>query len=615
MDAASAAAYKSACEEAGHEIVSRARHFRHTETGEILGGNKSSRGFNLAGEAKIVPTPTKTEVTSIYANIPIYFEGRLRNQADILADIGDKHKLFHDSVNEGYAQIPLNGHKEVHKLDSRSYREILAGIYYELVKKGCNRNALKDALTTLNSKAKFTNEMREVWRRVAIDGNNIILDMGTPDWKVICISAKGWEENTGSTVMFQRMGKPQALPVPAKNGDFNKLWKYLNVREADRVLVAAWILMALNPRGPYPILCLSGEQGSGKSMQAKLLKRLTDPTSSPLRAPPKNIDDLMVGAHNSWVLCLDNLSYLSAQMSDALCRISTGGALSGRTLYTNNEETSDEIMRPQIINGIEDLAQRPDLANRAIQIELDAIPTVRREAEMLAAFGIDLPDIFGGLLDGLAMALHGKNDAELKDLPRMADFACWAAAGLPALGFDRDAFLAAYKSSIADGQNRALESSTVGRAIQKLIENCVDWQNTAAELLATLNAFVDPSVLHSHVWPKSIRSLYGHLNRIAPALRDINIHISKSRVKNVHMVHVCKVGKYPAQAAQAAEPAPDKASSVPAAAGYAGYAGLAAGLKISASPVDTPFLPDMPDMPDSSEDCTSTYAEGSGVEL
>lgn len=64
------------------------------------------------------------------------------------------------------------------------------------------------------------------------------------------------------------------------------------------------------------------------------------------------------------VLALDNLSGLDHRLPDALCRLAAGGALSGRKLYTDSDETLIEVQRPVILNGIDDLATRPDLAER-----------------------------------------------------------------------------------------------------------------------------------------------------------------------------------------------------------------------------------------------------------
>ena len=62
--------------------------------------------------------------------------------------------------------------------------------------------------------------------------------------------------------------------------------------------------------------------------------------------------DLQIAAHNSWVVSLDNLSFIPLWLSDCLCRLSTGGGFSSREVYTDAEETVLDAKRPIIINGL-----------------------------------------------------------------------------------------------------------------------------------------------------------------------------------------------------------------------------------------------------------------------
>ena len=70
------------------------------------------------------------------------------------------------------------------------------------------------------------------------------------------------------------------------------------------------------------------------------------------------------------MLAFDNLSFIDGTLADAMCRISTGAGFATRTLYTDTDETIIEVQRPQIVNGIPDLAERPDFADRSIVMTL-----------------------------------------------------------------------------------------------------------------------------------------------------------------------------------------------------------------------------------------------------
>jgi hypothetical protein len=209
------------------------------------------------------------------------------------------------------------------------------------------------------------------------------------------------------------------------------LWKLLNVSEAQRPLVIGSLLNAFDPEGPYFVTNYVGEHGTAKSSAARIERQLVDPSSNPLRSPPKGERDLIAQAASNRIVALDNLSYLPPWLSDAICRLATGGGHSARTLYTDLEEISLAVKRPVFLNGIEDVAVRPDLADRALQIELEEIPEENRMPEKVlwCEFDRHKTEIFSAILDALSCALRNRSKVKIKYLPRMADAVIWATAG------------------------------------------------------------------------------------------------------------------------------------------------------------------------------------------
>ena len=69
-----------------------------------------------------------------------------------------------------------------------------------------------------------------------------------------------------------------------------------------------------------------------------------------------------------------------------------------RQLYTDQDEVLFDAARPVILNGIEDIVARPDLADRAVFLTLEPIPEERRrpEAELWAAFEPNARAFWGG---------------------------------------------------------------------------------------------------------------------------------------------------------------------------------------------------------------------------
>ena len=140
------------------------------------------------------------------------------------------------------------------------------------------------------------------------------------------------------------------LPVPERGGSIEGLLPLLNLSSRnDFVLVIAWLLAALRPGGPHPVLAISGEQGSAKTVLSKMLKALVDSNVAPVRALPREERELMIAANNSYLLAFDNLSGLPAWLSDALCRLASGGSFAVRQLYTDDDEVLFQAARPLLV--------------------------------------------------------------------------------------------------------------------------------------------------------------------------------------------------------------------------------------------------------------------------
>ena len=99
--------------------------------------------------------------------------------------------------------------------------------------------------------------------------------------------AAGWTVEDTPPVLFKRTALMASLPEPEQGGDLDELWRWLNVTKEDRPLVAAYLVAALRPDLPHPVLDLSGEQGSGKTTAQKVLVKVIDPGPVPNRKPPR----------------------------------------------------------------------------------------------------------------------------------------------------------------------------------------------------------------------------------------------------------------------------------------------------------------------------------------
>lgn len=306
---------------------------------------------------------------------------------------------------------------------------------------------------------------------------------------VIEIDAAGWRPCPAPPVRFVRDKGMRPLPTPRPGGTLDDLRRVVHVPDdAPFALVRAWLARAFRAGGPFPLLVLLGEQGSAKTTTARVLKRLTDPRAADARAEPKDVRDLMIAARGSWTLAFDNLSGLPGWLSDALCRLATGGGFSTRELFTDDEEMTFEAKRPVILNGIEDFVTRPDLLERSILIRHPPIPEDRRrtEAAVWAEFAALAPGLLGALFDYIAGGLRQLPLLPDLPLPRMADFARFAVACEVARAGAREAFLTAYRENQAGTNEQVLDTSPVAAALQKFMDGKDEWAGSATDLLEAL---------------------------------------------------------------------------------------------------------------------------------
>jgi hypothetical protein len=442
----------------------------------------------------------------------------------------DDTVLLHAPDGVEYAIVTVNGHRETLKARSTAFRKYLARLFYLTEGKAPCSQALHDAINLICAQALYDGHEQEVYLRTAPrEGGGFWLDLCDSTWSAIEVTTHGWCVVENPPVRFRRAPGMLALPVPQHGGSLDEIGKFLNAKSADdMVLMLSWITAAMRPKGPFPVLALHGEHGSCKSTAARVIRLLVDPSTAPLSSADKMDErDLVICAHNSWVISLDNLSRLDAWLSDALCRLATGGGLRTRTLYTDAEETILDAQRPIIINGIENVATRGDLVDRSVTIYFNPIvPEQRREeSEFWATFAQARPRIFGAVLDAVVGGLrHIESGVKLERKPRMADFAVWGVAEEAPLGFAPGAFITAYTKNRTDANSLALESSPVSGAIMQMMATSAAWSGTATELLETLAPLAGEAARQKG-WPADGARLRKALPRLMPNLREVGIHI------------------------------------------------------------------------------------------
>ena len=439
-------------------------------------------------------------------------------------------ELFHDPDQQGWASVRVDTHWENYPIRARAFQLFLLRLYYLNTHESPGGQAIRAAAELFEARALFDGQECPVHLRVAEHGDRLYLDLCDRAWRAVEIDADGWRVVDRPPAKFRRTRGAQPLPEPERGGSLDELRSFFNVDHHGWTLIRAFLVAALRPGFPLPILIAKGEQGAGKSTACRVISSLIDPRTSALRGVPREVRDLTAAARNSWLVCFDNLSRLPEDLADAACRLATGGGFGGRQLYSDHDEAIFDATRPLVFNAIPDLATaRPDFLDRALIVEfLGITPEMRRdEAQFWREFSERQPRILGALLDAAVMGLRNLAQVKLERPPRLADFALWVSACDEALGMKPGEAMAACQANCAEARALALEASPLHEPLTELARE--GFTGTVAELHARLDSMVSDAIRRSVRWPKAPNGLGTALRRMATNLRAAGVELQFSR--------------------------------------------------------------------------------------
>ncbi|MCH7485270.1 MAG: hypothetical protein IIA90_09025, partial [Chloroflexi bacterium] len=483
-----------------------------------------------------------------------------KSQATIMTELAIESGavLFHTPEFKEYAALQVDGHVETMALKGQAVRRWLASLYRQATGGAVpGSQPIQDALTALQGRAVHEGDEEDVHIRIAGHEGAIYIDLGDRDWRVVKISTEGWEVLDVAPVYFRRTREMLPLPEP-ESGSIDALRPLLNTSsDTDFRLLMTTLATGFFPDGPFVVLVVTGEQGSAKSFLTRLMRDLIDPSAAPLRTLPRNTRDLMISATNAWTLNFDNVSYIPAWMSDALCGLSTGTGFATRELYTDSEEMIFAAARPIILNGISSFVTRGDLADRALTITLPQVPEGERRPDDVIndEFARARPYIFGGVLDLVVEALRHERTVQIAHYPRMAIFARRGYAMASLLGWTGDDFLIAYRDRMRDAGGDVLDSSLIAGLLIALTREKGPWEGTATELMSEMNSRASNTMRESKLWPRAANALSNEVKRLAPTLRATErIEATTGKTGGRRWIAIRQVGENIVQTAPPSRP-------------------------------------------------------------
>lgn len=443
-----------------------------------------------------------------------------KSTADMLVDLAlQRYRIGRTESDDAFAVERDGPNVAIMFRGSRdALRSTLAHTYRKMHGRTPNSTALSDALTVLQGEA-YEAEPEPVHLRVAEYGNSIVIDLGDIAGRAVIVDAGRWRVVPSSPVVFRR-AVTGALPLPERGGNLADLRAMLNVSDGTWPLMLGWLVAALVPNMPHPILLLGGQQGTGKTTAAEQLVGLVDPSPAMLRSQPRDAETWAISASASWVVGIDNISTISDWWSDSLCKAVTGDGWLRRKLYTDGELAVISFRRVVLLTSIDTGALRGDLGDRVLLVDLEPISETARltQRDIETRYRELHPRLLGALLDLVAEVWRELPDIKLERLPRMADFGRLLAA-MDCVRSDNCA-LDTYMSQRQRIAETVIESDAVALAVQSLVDAEHRWEGTAAELLARITPEKP-----SKGWPRTPQAMGGRLKRLIDALKQTGIAV------------------------------------------------------------------------------------------
>jgi hypothetical protein len=479
------------------------------------------------------------EATKPYVDAEFGNESTAAQLIDMVMNSGD---LFYDDISENaFVTVFIDGITHTLAIGSKTFIEWLSYAYFKKTQQdsgglgfSANEQAIKQAGFALSGIAKHDGEKQRIHLRVADHNGGHYLFIGDDENRVIEVLPTGWRIISNPPVKFWKPSSMQAIPIPQIGGDLSRLWDFINIKETDRPLLLAWMLDSLREESVNLILSLSGLDGSAKSASQSKIRDLIDSNVLNLRAAPKTIEDIFVGAGCNWLVSYENISHLSSRMQDALCTITTGGGFAGRTLHTNAEETLIKVKRPVIINSIPKVITAQDATARTICLDLPPLTNgYIDEGKINAAWESAKPEIFGALLDLFVKSLEILPSIKLTYSPRMIGFVKLGEAICQVLGHESGYFSALYNENHHESLAAALESSPAAVAICELVDSHQGQSTTVFH--GTVKSLYEKLKVSGEGFPKSPKGFSEAIKRQTRALKSVGIEILQSgRVERIN---------------------------------------------------------------------------------
>lgn len=443
------------------------------------------------------------------------------------------HDSFvHTSQDEEYSIVSVDNHKEVLKIDSQTYRHLIEYRLY-IADEDASKTSIDKIVQLARLHAKYKGKEQQIHHRIAEYNGHIYYDLCNSNWEAIRITPQGWKTVHPKKVLFERYSMQEPQVVPRNGGNLKLIRKYIrNVPRGFELLFIVHIVLCFIPNITHAPIILQSEKGSGKTTITTMLKKIIDPCGAYSMTLPKKESDMYLVLRENYLANFDNVSYISQEISNALCKAVTGTVEARRKLYTDGDLYSFAVKNSIIINGISFITLRDDLVDRSIALELVKPDENIKMADskFWSDFDADLPFILGWIFDTISKALSLYSTSIPKTRFRLEDYAQWGHAIAEAQGGYGQKYLNALDKNVILKNKQLIAMDALASAVivylRRLPSN--HWEGRPLELMHELENVAKSEKLISKqaYWPKTPQSLTVRLKKVQDMLRSEKIEMT-----------------------------------------------------------------------------------------
>ena len=484
----------------------------------------------------------------------------------------DQYEQFWVYFKDGRIQKTLTLH-------GPDFRRICTDLFFRNFGKVPRNDNIKEAINAFEAIARNSENLHLKTRITMLkkkSGIEIWVDLGNKFYQSVKITKEGYQIQDITPPLFRRYS--HMLPLPhskqfdgkdAKDGNNSKsysppstslhfekeeegggekycrtpsiaslasyptlfrIFEFLRVKEEDKILIISTLVSYFFDKYPYVCIYLHGSSGKGKSVGSKCIKKLIDPSTTIILELPKKREQLLQDVSHHYCCVFDNVSYISSEYSDVLCRVLTGYGVSKRKLYTDDEDFYRQLKRPVWLNGISIEITREDLLKRTILCEaLPIIGKERTEEDIFSEFEAIQPYMLHDLYSLVSKVLQKLPEIKPPKLFRMADYTKIGCAVAEALGYNQQFFIDAYETKLNEQVKELIWNNTVGSVLYDWLQNQAEWRGTPTDLFKLIKNHAKEEMgisTRARDFPKSPPHLTRKINLLLEPFQKIGIELN-----------------------------------------------------------------------------------------